>query len=282
MNEQLTPDYETTPSGLQEHVLERKGCPIHYWMGGQVGRPVLVCLHGATMDHRMFNAQAPAVQDEYAQLVWDARGHGQSRPMGEMTTISDYVNDLVAVLDDAGLERVVLVGQSLGGLTAQHFYRRYPERVQAMVVIGATPIAFPLAFLEMTALQYTVPMFRVWPWDSLKSLVARTIAVKPEVRRYALEVMNSMPKEDFLHIWSVVTTAVSRTGYPEHKIHVPLLLTHGEHDVTGTIRRDAPRWAAYEPDVRWEVIPDAGHNANQDNWQVFNPLLLDFLHARLK
>ena len=57
----MTIDWLETPQILEPHVLQRHGCPIHYWTGGPAGRPAVVFLHGATMDHRMFNAQVPVV-----------------------------------------------------------------------------------------------------------------------------------------------------------------------------------------------------------------------------
>jgi 3-oxoadipate enol-lactonase len=46
---------------------------------------------------------------------------------------------------------------------------------------------------------------------------------------------------------------------------------------TGTIRRDATNWAAYELDVQYVVIADAAHNANQNNPDFFNQVLRAFL-----
>jgi 3-oxoadipate enol-lactonase len=67
-------------------------------------------------------------------------------------------------------------------------------------------------------------------------------------------------------------------GYPGKHIAVPLLLTHGEDDVTGTIRRDKPRRVGYESHATYSVIPKAGHNANQDNLEFFNELMSNFLN----
>ncbi|MFC1466265.1 MAG: alpha/beta fold hydrolase [Candidatus Brachytrichaceae bacterium NZ_4S206] len=75
-------DYLSNPAILSEHILLRDGCPLHYWVGGAVGRPLIAFLHGATMDHRMFNAQVETLAPYYRVLTWDARGHGRSRPMG--------------------------------------------------------------------------------------------------------------------------------------------------------------------------------------------------------
>ena len=78
-------------------------------------------------------------------------------------------------------------------------------------------------------------------------------------------------------IWGAVSTAVRKEGYPDFSIDIPLLLTHGDQDITGTFRRDAPGWAASDPRIQYHVIPNAGHNANQDNVEFFNRLLEDFI-----
>ncbi len=49
------------PSELTESVLEREGCPLHYWVGGAVGRPPIVFTHGACVDHHSFDRQIPLV-----------------------------------------------------------------------------------------------------------------------------------------------------------------------------------------------------------------------------
>ena len=76
-------DLDTTPQFLSEHILERRGCPLHYWLGGPEGAPLVVLMHGATVDHRMFNPQVENLVHDYRVLVWDARGHGKSQPLGE-------------------------------------------------------------------------------------------------------------------------------------------------------------------------------------------------------
>jgi len=270
--------YAHTHPALTGHVLEVAGCPLHYWLGGPQGAPLVVLTHGATMDHRMFNAQVSAlIGGGYRILVWDARGQGHSQPMGEQLSMPRAAQDLLAILDQVGADHAVIGGQSLGGYVAQYLYLAAPQRVQAMVIIGSTCIAFPYAWWEVTALDWSGPLFALWPWGHFTRLVARTTALHPEVRAYALEAIRQVDRRGFLTVWRGVQHAISTQGIPGHTIEVPLLMVHGEHDTAGTIRRDAPRWAAYEPQVEYHVIPGAAHNANQDNPVFFNALLLEFL-----
>jgi pimeloyl-ACP methyl ester carboxylesterase len=270
-------------SALTEHILNRNGCPLHYWLGGEAGRPLVVLTHGATMDHAMFDAQVKALLPDYRVLTWDARGHGLSQPLGAGFTLAGCAEDLLAILDTVGAEEVVLVGQSMGGYIAQHVYRMQPERVSAVVIIGAINIFFPYSRLDVMMLKASMPMLKLWPYSSFVDTVAKSIAVRPEVQDYARRAIRQIPREDFFTIWKDFTLAISEQGIPNHHIQVPLLITYGEYDKTGNgrIRKQGAEWAAYEPDARCVVIPDASHNANQDNPDFFNRLLLDFLREKV-
>ena len=63
----------------------------------------------------------------------------------------------------------------------------------------------------------------------------------------------------------------------DYHIPMPFLLTHGVQDALLNIVQLAPLWAQHEPQCQYVVIPDAGHNANQDNPEFFNRVLLTFL-----
>ena len=68
VSEILAVNYQVTPAFLTKQVFERKGFPIHYWVGGSPEQAAVVCMHGALMDHRMFNGQAPVLLDRFPLL----------------------------------------------------------------------------------------------------------------------------------------------------------------------------------------------------------------------
>lgn len=68
---------------MSEFILERNGCPIHYWLEGDPSQPLVVFTHAAGADHQMFDEQVLGLQRQYQTLTWDVRGHGRSRPMGQ-------------------------------------------------------------------------------------------------------------------------------------------------------------------------------------------------------
>ena len=98
------------------------------------GLPV-VLLHGLSATRRnVVQGSRALVKRGYRLISYDARGHGSSQP-GPSYEYSDLVADLEAVLDELALEKVALVGSSMGAATAMAFTLEHPERVPALVQI---------------------------------------------------------------------------------------------------------------------------------------------------
>lgn len=265
-----------------EGVLERSGCPIHYWLSGPEDAPLVVFSHGAMMDHRMFDEQVAAVAERYRVLTWDMRGHGVSKPIGDVgegLLINDLVEDLVAVLDHLEYERALLVGQSLGGHLAQEMVFLYPKRVTALATVGSSGSTIKHPLLDRAALRLSTLVLKPWPIENLRKQTAKNTAVTPQARAYAHEAARRLTKEEFMKVWNAVVNLLHyETGY---RIEHPLLITHGEQDRMGNIKRISPKWAARDPKSRYVVVPGAGHNANQDNPEFFNRILLEFLNEHV-
>ena len=266
-----------------EGVLERAGCPIHYWLSGPVDAPPVMFSHGATMDHRMFDSQIPAVAENYRVLTWDMRGHGRSRPLGDVEEgllMRDFIEDLVALIDYLEYEKVTLVGQSLGGHLAQDVVFYHPDRVTAMVTVGSSCSTIEQPKLGRLALNLSPLMFKLWPEQNLREQVAKNTAVTPGAQAYAYEAIRQLTKEDFMKVWNAVAGLLHHE--PGYRIEHPLLITHGDSDEVGNIKKISPKWAERDPNSRYVVIPAAGHNANQDNPDFFNRILLEFLEEHVQ
>jgi pimeloyl-ACP methyl ester carboxylesterase len=261
---------------LESGTLERQGTVLHYWTAGQEDAPLVTFTHGATMDHRMFNAQVPALLDAgYRVLVWDVRGHGESKPLGETFTILQAAEDLLAILDELGVEQAVFVGQSMGAYIAQEIAFSYPERVHALVTVGATPLTMRYSALELAALRSSAPLIGLMPYDRFREISALNTAYMPHVQEYALEANALVSPEEFQTIWQGIADALHYE--PDYRITEPLLIAYGEHDDVGSIKSMTPAWARRDTGGVYYIIPSAGHNANQDNPAMFNDLLLLFL-----
>ena len=122
------------------------------------GKPV-VLLHGLTATRRYVVMGSRALErGGHRVIAYDARGHGRSSPAPahDAYTYEDLGSDLVAILDDRGIERAVLAGASMGAHTLLWAALSVPERVAGLVVI--TPAYDPATQLDEA---------RLARWDEL-------------------------------------------------------------------------------------------------------------------
>jgi 3-oxoadipate enol-lactonase len=97
--------------------------------------PPVVLLHGLSATRRnVVQGSRALLRRGYRLIAYDARGHGASSP-GTRYRYPDLIEDLEAVLDELGLDRVALVGSSMGAATGMAFALRHPERAAALVQI---------------------------------------------------------------------------------------------------------------------------------------------------
>ncbi|MDO4761705.1 MAG: alpha/beta hydrolase [Corynebacterium sp.] len=113
----------------------QSGCRLVGEVGGHGTDVVLI--HGAGMDRRMYDLQVAPLQDAGCRvLTMDMRGHGESRPAVAVPEATPE-SDVLAMMDDVGMDSAVLVGQSLGGNVCQSLARNSSDRVRALVIIDS-------------------------------------------------------------------------------------------------------------------------------------------------
>lgn len=100
---------------------------------GQGGVPVLF-VHGYPLDRTLWRAQLEGITG-HRLLAPDLRGFGASPLAGGGTTMTRHADDLAALLDALGIDRVVLAGLSMGGYVAFEFLRRHRDRVRGLVLM---------------------------------------------------------------------------------------------------------------------------------------------------
>lgn len=236
---------------------------------------MVVLTHGAGVDHRSFDFLSPVVAEKYRVLNWDVRGHGLSQPLGEAFSIPLAVEDLLAILDLLEMHTAVFIGHSNGTYISQELAFQHPERVQALVIADGTCITWPRSALDRFILRSSAPIMALLPEQTLKKAGLPYFSNRKEVREYISEAFAMIPKRQFIAIWNAVTTCLH--DEPGYHIAQPVLLTHGDNDQTGDIKKIAPLWAAALPNCQYEVIPNALHLAPLDNPTVFNRLVMAFL-----
>lgn len=124
----------TDASPHRSRFVQSDGVRLDILDWGGNGAP-LVLIHGIANSPHIFDDLAPLLRDHFRVLAYARRGHGQSDAPSGPYDSSALVGDLRNLLDDLGIERVNLLGWSMGGNEITEFAGRYPERVDKLVYL---------------------------------------------------------------------------------------------------------------------------------------------------
>jgi 3-oxoadipate enol-lactonase len=225
--------------------------------------PSVVLAHGLGYARWGWEPVAAPLAREFTVVTFDNRGIGASDVPDGPYSAAAMAEDVVAVMDEAGLHRTHLIGTSLGGMVAQEVAISWPERVDRLVLACTTPggpTAFPLPertlalIAEAPALAPEVALRRF-----VENAVAEeTVRDRPELvdRIYAKRLEFPPDPLGWQAQAAAGTThdAFDRLG----EIRAPTLILHGTDD--GVVDpRNAELLAREIADSRVAMFPGAGH-----------------------
>jgi pimeloyl-ACP methyl ester carboxylesterase len=121
----------------------RNGAKLAFEQTG-AGSPAIVFVHGWTCHHDYFAPQRDHFAKRHRVVSVDLRGHGASDPAAGAYTIDGFADDVAWLIGELALSKPIVVGHSMGGMTALALAARHPERASAIVVCDS-PMAMPAA-----------------------------------------------------------------------------------------------------------------------------------------
>ena len=267
---------------MTEKIFETALGNIHYWTNDiKEGRKTLVFLPGLTADHRLFDKQIEAFEEDFNVLVWDAPGHAASRPFKLDFTLMDKAAWLHGILEKEGLKRPVLIGQSMGGYVSQCFMEKYKGEALGFVSIDSAPLkrCYVTGF-EIWALRRTEPMYRSFPWKSLKKIGADGCAESEYGRALMRSFLDCYDKDEYCRLsgHGMKLLADAMAADLPYVIDCPAILICGEKDNAGSAKGYNKRWTKKEGlPLFW--INDAGHNSNTDRPDEVNGIIRNFVDS---
>jgi 2-hydroxy-6-oxonona-2,4-dienedioate hydrolase len=241
----------------------------------------LVLVHAGIADSRMWDAQIEAFAQHYRVIRYDMRGFGKTAMVEGPYS---HHEDLRGLLDSLDVRRAHLLGCSMGGATVLDFALRFPERVGALVLVGAAVSGFeadvgrPKQWDELVAADEAGDLERIselevqiWvdgpgrqPEDvpaAVRDLVREMnlIALRNEAAGLGEELPPEPPAMDRLV-----------------EIQAPSLVIVGDSDQP-RITAAADLLERELPNVQKVVMPGVAHLPNMERPQEFNRIVLDFL-----
>ena len=108
----------------------------YYFFNKKKSIPV-VFIHGVGLDHQMWDQQVDYLS-EFSILTYDLLGHGKTPFHKDKLNLKDFSNQLLELLDHLKIEKINLVGFSLGSLIALDFSSHFQNKVEKLILIGTT------------------------------------------------------------------------------------------------------------------------------------------------
>ncbi len=255
--------------------------------------PAIVFVHGHSGSWTNWLENLPHFAGRHRVVAFDLPGFGHSDPPADGVSIENYGRTVAAVMDELGLGRATVVGNSMGGFVGAEVALKFPERVDRLVLVSAAGLATKYIGLStdflrrrsIVALARAVNAYAGFPEARAKTLVCR-----PRLRRALLRLVAHHPER----LPGPISVELIRgTGKPAaadaldalldydyrdrlDDVRCPTLIVWGEDDRTVPVE-SAEEYERLIPGSRRVVLLDTGHVPMVERPVRFNALIDEFL-----
>lgn len=217
------------------------GIEMYYEVKGE-GEP-LILLHGGGGIGANWELVFPGPPTGYRLIIPDLRGHGRTNNPSKRFTFKQLADDVFALLDLLGVEQFKAIGLSLGAKTLLHVGTQQPGRVEAMVLVSATPY---------------------FPKQARSAMGAMTPESRTDADWQQMRQWHSQGDEQILALWAQMHAW--KDSYDEMNFTRPYLSTiqartlivHGDRDPLYPVALAIEMYEAIPNSSLW-VIPNGGH-----------------------
>jgi pimeloyl-ACP methyl ester carboxylesterase len=256
--------------------------------------PALLLLHGLGCDHTTWQPVIAALSRRYTVIAPDLLGHGLSAKPRADYSVGGYANGMRDLLTVLGIDKVTVVGHSLGGGVAMQFAYQFPERTERMILVApgglgheVTPAirAITLPGFHTAMGVVTLPGLRHLTRAYLRGLAASGLSAARDLDEVAAIVDSFKDPKARTAIRHVVSAVVDWRGQIVTMADraylteaMPMCVIWGTEDSVIPVRH-AGNAAEMAPGCTVEVIANAGHFPHKDHPQRFVKIVNDFVRT---
>ncbi len=263
---------------MKEKFLMAGSTALHIADSG-VGEKCVVLLHGYLESMYVWDDFTPLLTPSVRVITVDIPGHGISEVKGEIHTMEMVADVLYEMLKTLEIEKVTMVGHSMGGYVSLAFCARYPEQLEGLVLLSSSP--FPDTELKRENRRREIALVRAGKKDAL-ARVAPEAGFAPQNRQrlksYIDDLVECVHITEDDGIVALLGGMIERVDQNEmlRKCGVPQLFIMGKHD--GYIPVEAAEeFIALNPQAQVAWLENSGHMGFIEEPEACAEALLNFV-----
>lgn len=250
---------------------------LHFKHSGQ-GEP-LVIMHGLFGTSANWGAQIKVLSEQFSVYALDMRNHGQS-PWADEMNYPAMAADILELLEDQGLDQVILLGHSMGGKAAMQFALEHPERVKKLVIVDISPVQYAPRHEHVFKGLYNVDLASIKSRSDADKALAEYVE-DTGVRQFLLK---NLYKNEGQYAWRMNLEVLNKhykefasAPHSDKQYLGPTLFIKGERS---SYMQDEhrPEIVKFFPNAKAHIIQGAGHLPHAEVPEVFARVLLRFLN----
>ena len=256
-------------------------------IAGHQSGTLCLFLHGIGGGRGNWRGQLAAVAPYMHAAALDLRGYGDSALGASPSTVDDYCADILRVMKECEASRLVVCGLSYGSWIATSFAMRRPELLAGLVLSGGCTGMSEAGVEERENFRKAreTPLNAGQTPADFAASVFKVIggpSATDDMRKQLIESMSAIPAATYRDALQCFTNPLGTFDFS--RLTMPVLMMTGEFDrlaspteIHGVARRITEAKAS--PNVRFVVIPGAGHVCNVEAPETYNRVLLEFLRG---
>jgi esterase len=275
-------------SQVRDEFVNLNSLRFHYRDWGDRSNPALICLHGASASAHNWDTFASEMSDQFRVIALDLRGHGES-DWAEDYKFATMADDLAKLTETLDIQRLALVGHSMGGFVSWVFSSRHQKTVERLVLVDIAAnvhdetIGSRVRRLLENGAQETFANLD----EAIRAVIERNPRQTPSMieRRVRPNLIRGTSgrwrwRYDGAGLaarWPLAPTTEENWAYLSEVV-CPTLLLRGSESWALSLE-DAEQMARTMDDCRLIEVPGAGHGVHSDKPETFlaavRPFLLD-------
>ena len=264
-------------SSIEHKTLKVDDYAIHYFVSGKENNDLIVFLHPAFSDHRVFDQQIDFFSKKYRVITIDLIGHGLSKAEKSKDKIDASAKHIEKILDVEGFDKAHFVGVSMGSLIAQYFALNYPEKTKSLIALGSHNINKENK--EVAKAQRSVNLKlvirAVFSMKSFRKKTSQQICKSEKGQALFYETTSHYKRKSFMVMQGLQNVIKERKSL---KPQYPTLILAGEFDID-LAKKMAKEWHSEIDNSKYFMIENAGHCANIDKPDEFNKTVKEFIEV---